>query len=116
MERRSAAAIADATTVVNSSPPGTLGAAAASLIGDESAALRDLEAAVSWYRRAAIPQSPLSAHAGWEGGRILEKGLGRTEEARELYGAACRAGHREACVKIGEPPPRPRLFPRRRAP
>ena len=116
MERQSAAAIADATTVVSSSPPGALGAAAASLIGDESAALGDLEAAVLWYRRAAIPHSPLSAYAGWEGGRILEKGLGRTEEARELYGAACRAGHREACVKIDEPAPRPRLFPRRRAP
>ena len=116
MERRSADAIADATTVFNSNPPGSLGAAAASLIGDENASRRDWEEAVRWYRRAAVPQSPSTAHAGWEGGRILEEGLGRAEEARELYGAACRAGNRESCVKIGESPPRPRLFPGRRRP
>ncbi len=116
MERRSAEAIADATKIFNSSPPGSLGAAAASLIGDESASRRDWEEAVQWFRRAAIPQSPSTAHAGWEGGRILEDRLGRAEEARELFVAACRAGSRESCVRSGEAPPRPRLFPRRRGP
>jgi tetratricopeptide (TPR) repeat protein len=72
MERRSAEAIADATKVFNGNPPGSVGAAAASLIGDESASRRDWDEAVLWFRRAAIPQSPSTAHAGWEGGRILE--------------------------------------------
>jgi tetratricopeptide (TPR) repeat protein len=116
MERRSADAIADATKVFESNPPGSLGAAAASLIGDESASLRDWEVAVRWYRRAAVPQSPSTAHAGSEGGRILEERLGRADEARELFVAACRAGNRESCVKSGETPPRPRLFPGRRRP
>jgi tetratricopeptide (TPR) repeat protein len=116
MERRSTEAIADATKVFNSNPPGSVGAAAASLIGDESVSRRDWDEAVLWFRRAAIPQSPYTAHAGWEGGRILEERLGRAEEARELYVAACRAGNRESCVRSGEAPPRPRLFPRRRGP
>ncbi len=116
IEGQSADAIADATRVFNGNPPGSVGAAAASLIGDESASRRDWEEAVQWYRRAAVPQSSSTAHAGWEGGRILEERLGRGEEARELYVAACRAGNRESCVKSGEAPPRPRLFPRRRGP
>ncbi len=116
MERRSAEAIADATKVFNGDPPASLGAAAASLIGDESASRRDWDEAVLWFRRAAIPQSPSTAHAGWEGGRILEERLGRAEEARELYVASCRAGNRESCARSGEAPPRPRLFPRRRGP
>ncbi|MBK9968107.1 MAG: hypothetical protein IPP07_25820 [Holophagales bacterium] len=116
MERRSAEAIADATKVFGGNPSGSLGSAAASLIGDESASARDWEAAVQWYRRAAIPDSPSTAHAGWEAGRILEERLGRADEARELYRAACRAGNRESCLKSGDAPPRPQLFPRRRRP
>ena len=116
MERRSAEAIVDATKVFKSNPPGSLGPAAASLLGDESAARRDWEEAVQWYRRAAVPQSSSSAHAGWEGGRILEERLGRGEEARELYVAACSAGNRESCLKSGETPPRAKLFPGRRRP
>jgi tetratricopeptide (TPR) repeat protein len=116
MERRSADAIADATKVFNSNPPGFLGPAAASLVGDESSSRRDWEEAVQWYRRATVPQSPSTAHAGWEGGRILEVELGRAEDARVLYTAACRAGSRESCQKSGESPPRPRLFPGRRRP
>ena len=38
---------------------------------------RDWEEAVQWYRRATVPQSPSTAHAGWEGGRILEVELVR---------------------------------------
>ncbi len=116
MEQRSADAIADATKVFGANPSGSLGSAAASLIGDESASARDWETAVQWYRRAAIPESPSTAHAGWEAGRILEERLGRADEARDLYRAACRAGNRESCLKSGEAPPRPQLFPRRRRP
>ena len=116
MERRSADAIADATKVFNSHPDDSLGPAAASLIGDENASGRNWEEAVQWYRRATVPQSPSTAHAGWEGGRILEEELGRAQDARVLYTAACRAGSRESCLKSGETPPRPRLFPGRRRP
>ena len=116
MERRSAEAIADATAVTRSHPPAALAAAAAELLGDEHATLGAWEEAVRWYRAAAIPQSPFAARAGWEGGRILQEQLGRTDEARELWGAACRAGSRKACLAVGEPEPRPRLFPRRRGP
>lgn len=116
MDRRGSAAIADATKVFNGNAAGPLGAAAAALIGDESASAREWEVAVGWYRRATVPESPSTAHAGWEAGRILEEQLGRADEARDLYRAACRAGNREACLKTGEAPPRPQLFPRRRRP
>ncbi len=116
MERRSDEAIADATAVHEGRPPGFLGAVAAELLAEEHLSRGDFEEAARWYREAAIPQNPLSAHAGWEGGRILEERLGRAGEARELYAAACRAGNRKACAKSGDPAPRPRLFPRRRAP
>jgi hypothetical protein len=116
MERRSAEAIADATAVYESRPPGFLGATAAELIADEKAALKSWEEAARWYGNAALPQSPVSARAGWEGGRILEERLGRPEDARELYTASCRAGNRKACQKSGDPGPRPRPFARRRTP
>lgn len=117
MERRSAEAVADATKVFGGHPSGSLGSAAASLIGDESASARDWEAAVQWVSPGGdSPESPSTAHAGWEGGRILEERLGRADEARDLYRAACRAGNRESCLKSGEAPPRPQLFPRRRRP
>ena len=116
MERRRAEAIADATAVTRSHPPAALAAAAAELLGDEHATLGTWEEAVRWYRAAAIPQTPFTARAGWEGGRILQEQLGRTDEARELWGAACRAGSRKACLAVGEPEPRPRFFPRRRGP
>jgi len=116
LERRSDEAIADATAVHEGRPPGFLGAVAAELLAEEHLARGAWEEAARWYRNAAIPQSPLSAHAGWEGGRILEERLGRAGEARELYAAACRAGNRRACAKSGDPAPRPRLVPRRRAP
>ncbi len=116
MERRSADAVADATAVFESQPPRILAASAAELIADEHAAQRRWEEAVRWYREAALPQGPESARAGWEGGRILEERLGRADEARELYSAACHAGNRRACVESGEPAPRPHLFPRRRGP
>ena len=119
LDGRGDEAIADATAVWESRPPGFLGAAAAELAGDELAARARWEEAVSWYRKAAIPQSPSSSHAGWEAGRILSDRLGRPDEARDLFDAACRAGNRKACQRSGgEPPPphRPRPFPRRRGP
>ena len=118
MERRSAEAIADATQRLREPVrPGILGAAAAELIADEHASRRPWEEAVRWYRRKPrFRRVPARRSAGWEGGRILEEQLGRGDEARELYAAACRAGNRKACVKSGEPAPRPRLFPRRRGP
>ncbi len=116
MEGRGADAVADATAVFESQPPRILAAMAAELIADEHAAQRRWEEAVRWYREAALPQGPGSARAGWEGGRILEDRLGRADEARELYVAACHAGNRKACLESGEPAPRPRLFPRRRGP
>ena len=114
MEGRGEEAIADATAVLAGQPPASLAAPAAELLGDEHAARGRFEEAVRWYREAAFPQGPVSARAGWEGGRILEEQLGRRAEARELYAVACRAGNREACRRSGEGRLRPRLFPRRR--
>jgi tetratricopeptide (TPR) repeat protein len=116
MERRSAEAIADATAVFERHPAGSLRAAAAELVAAEHASAKAWEDAAHWFRKAAIPQGPASAHAGWEGARILEEKLGRPDEARELYAVACRAGNRKACLATGEPAPRPKRFPRRRGP
>ena len=116
MERRSPEAIADATTVWQSHPQSALAAAAAELLADEYATLGTWEEAARWYRTAAIPQSPFTSRAGWEGGRILKEKLGRADEARELWVVACRAGNRKACLAAGEPETRPRPFARRRGP
>ncbi|MFN7988706.1 MAG: serine/threonine-protein kinase [Thermoanaerobaculia bacterium] len=116
MERKSGEAIADATAVWQSHPPAALAAAAAELLADEHATLGAWEAAARWYRSAAIPQSPFTSRAGWEGGRILQEKLGRADEAHELWGVACRAGNRKACLAAGEPETRPRPFARRRGP
>lgn len=114
IDRQGAEAIADATKVFDGNPASSLGPAAASLIGDESASRLEWEEAVRWYRRASESRSPSTAHAAWEAGRILEERLGRAEEAREMYGIACRAGFREACQKTGESPLRRWLGQRRR--
>ncbi len=116
LDGRSDEAIADATKVFEARPPGPLGPAAAELIADGHAARARWEESARWYREAAIPENPVSARAGWEGARILESRLGRKDEARELYAAACGAGNRKACAETGQPAPRPRLFPRRRGP
>ncbi len=119
LDGRGEEAIADAGAVWESRPPGFLGAAAAELVADEHSARARWEDAAAWYRKAAIPQSPSSSRAGWEGARILADRLGRPDEARELFDAACRAGNRKACLESGgEPPPprRPRPFARRRGP
>jgi len=115
MERRGDEAIADAKKVWESRPPLALAAGAAEVVADEEAARGAFEDAVAWYRRAAIPVSPSSARAGWEGGRLLEEKLNRPGEARELFVAACKANNPKACERVGEKP-RPRLFPRRRGP
>ena len=115
LERRPDAAIAEAKRVFDARPPIPLAASAAELIADEEAARGDAEQAASWYRRAAIPMSPSTARAGWEGGRLLEERLQRPDEARELFLASCKAQNARACEHVGERP-RPRLFPRRRGP
>ena len=116
MERRSAEAIADATS--------GLRAAARRVLSGRGGGARRRRARFGeglGRRGPLVPEGgdsagPASAHAGWEGGRILEERLGRPDEARELYAVACRAGNRKACLEKGEPAPRPKRFPRRRGP
>ena len=110
LQGRNDESLADGLLAWEKHPSGLGGHAVAEFLGETQARRKDYLEAVRWFRLAAVPSNPLTAHAAMSAATILRDQLDRPNEAAKLFNAACLAGNNKACDETHAPS----LGPRRR--